>query len=83
MSVAKTVWARLPPVALGYLSHEKGVCIWALSPSSPLLEEKVRQRVQKRLAEEVSSVGDSVGCRGRGQAKGMWTFVWSETNSAA
>lgn len=64
MSVAKTVWARLCPVALGYLSHEKGVCIWALSPSSPLLEEKVRHRVQKRLAEEVSSMGDSVGCQG-------------------
>ena len=64
MSIAKTVWARLPPVALGYLSHEKGVCIWALSLSSPLLGEKVRHRVQKRLAEEVCSVGDLVGCGG-------------------
>lgn len=53
MSVAKTVWARL-------LSLEKGICTWALSLSSPLLEEKGRHGVQKRLAEEVCSVGEGV-----------------------
>lgn len=57
MSVAKTVWARL-------LSLKKGVCSWALSLSSPILEEKVRHRVQKRLAEVVCSVGGEEGCRG-------------------